>query len=148
MLAFDELPRRLHLPVLPPFSLRFRIKHWWNPKTALNSRSSALWAREMKRGRQPRQPQSAGSNRNMITCSDDHGAIHRKAYDTHAPLLWESGPPPTKFAHMPLPKSSRARLNPSICFISKLRIGFPTLIEPAYSVQWLFLLLSRGVASS
>ena len=92
----------------------------------------------MKRGCQLRQPSSAASNRNKITCSDDYGALHRKAYDTHAPLLWESGPPSPTLAHMPLPKSSRARLSPSICFISKLRIGLTSLIEPAYSVSGSF----------
>ena len=59
------------------------------------------------------------------------------AYDTHAPLFWESGPPPT-FAHMPLPKSSRARLSPSICVISKLRIGLTNLLSPLTQLSGFF----------
>jgi hypothetical protein len=58
--------------------------------------------------------------------------LHRAACDTHAPLFWESGPPPT-FAHMPLPKSSKARLSPSICVISKLRIGLTIPMYPKCS---------------
>jgi hypothetical protein len=52
---------------------------------------------------------------------------HRLACDTQAPLFWESEPPLT-FAHMPLPKSSSARLSPSIwpsiLVNSKLRVGY------------------------
>jgi hypothetical protein len=40
---------------------------------------------------------------------------------THAPLFWESEPPP-KLAHAPLPKSSIATLNPRIGSISKLHV--------------------------
>jgi len=53
------------------------------------------------------------------------GSRYRKAYDTHAPLFWESEPPPAAFAHMPIPRSSKARLSPRISFISKLHIGHP-----------------------
>ena len=53
------------------------------------------------------------------------GSRYRKAYDTHAPLFWESEPPPAAFAHMPIPRSSKARLSPRISFISKLHIGRP-----------------------
>jgi hypothetical protein len=38
------------------------------------------------------------------------------ACDAHAPLFWDSEPPPT-FAQTPLPKSRRAILSPIICFI-------------------------------
>jgi hypothetical protein len=52
---------------------------------------------------------------------------HRLACDTQAPLFWESEPPLT-FAHMPLPKSSSARLSPSIWLSilvnAKLRAGY------------------------
>jgi hypothetical protein len=54
------------------------------------------------------------------------------ACDTHAPLFWESEPPPT-FAHMPLPKSSKARLNPNIFVISKLRVGLTIPMYPKCS---------------
>ena len=64
---------------------------------------------------------------------------YRKAYDTHAPLFWESEPLPLTFAHMPLPKSSKATLSPSICFISKLHIGLTGLIGPADSTRRAFL---------
>ena len=58
--------------------------------------------------------------------------LHWLACDTHAPLFWESEPPPT-FAHMPLPKSSKATLNPSICLIPKLRVGLTIPIYPKCS---------------
>jgi hypothetical protein len=58
--------------------------------------------------------------------------LHRLACDIHAPLFWESEPPPT-FAHMPLPKSSRARLSPSICVISRLRVGLTIPMYPKCS---------------
>jgi hypothetical protein len=71
---------------------------------------------------------------------------YRRAYDTHAPLLWESGPLPLIFAHMPLPKSSRARLSPSICFIAKLHIELTGLVGLVYSTQRAFLSPLRGAA--
>ena len=67
---------------------------------------------------------------------------YRKAYDTHAPLFWESEPPPAAFAHMPIPRSSKARLSPRISFISKLHIGRPrnfrALSGPLAQLGWFF----------
>jgi hypothetical protein len=48
--------------------------------------------------------------------------LQRLACDTHEPLFWESELLLT-FAHMPLPKSSKARPSPSIWTNSKLRVG-------------------------
>jgi hypothetical protein len=45
------------------------------------------------------------------------GSYHyRKACETHAPLFWESEPPP-RFAHTPLANSKSAILSPIVCVI-------------------------------
>jgi len=71
---------------------------------------------------------------------------HRLACDTQAPLFWESEPPLT-FAHMPPPKSSSARLSPSIwpsiLVNSKLRVGYNNPDLPK-----VFLMLVRKRRSS
>jgi hypothetical protein len=51
------------------------------------------------------------------------------ACDAHAPLVWDSEPP-TTFAQTPLPKSRRATLSTSICFIFQLPAG---LTIPMYA---------------
>jgi hypothetical protein len=71
---------------------------------------------------------------------------YRKAYDTHAPLFWESDPPPAAFAHMPTPRSSKTRLSPRISFISKLHIGLPRLVGAAGSTRRVFLSRLWGAA--
>jgi len=60
------------------------------------------------------------------------GNLHRLACDTHAPLYKENEPSLT-FAHMPLPKSSKARLSPSIWVNSNLRVGFTIPMYPKCS---------------
>lgn len=58
-------------------------------------------------------------------------------------MFWESEPPP-RFAHMPLPKSSRAILSPSICFISRLRIDSKAFSSPLAQLSRFFLCFYRA----
>ncbi len=60
---------------------------------------------------------------------------HRLACDTHAPLFWESEPLLT-FAHIPLPKSNRARPSPSIWFNSLLRFALTISITAPTDKRW------------
>ena len=63
------------------------------------------------------------------------GNLHRLACDTHEPFSWESEPPLT-FAHMPLPKSSRARPSPSIWFNCLLLVGLTISITAPDDKGW------------
>jgi hypothetical protein len=61
----------------------------------------------------------------LVSLSIGTTSFYREC-ETHAPLSWESEPPPM-LAHTPLPMSSSATLNPRICGISKLHVWSPNL---------------------
>ena len=52
-----------------------------------------------------------------VSATGFDGHLHRLACDTQASLFCESEPP-LRVAHMPLPKSSVARLSPSIILVN------------------------------
>jgi hypothetical protein len=61
---------------------------------------------------------------------------HRLACETHAPVFWDSEPPP-RLAQTPLPKSNRTRLNTSIFVILNSSAGLcekPSLL-PCFDAQ-------------
>src|SRR5580700_1932839 len=63
-----------------------------------------------------------------------HQRLHLVLCDTHAPVFRDSEPP-SRLAHTPLAKSSRATLTTSTCVIGKLHVGLTMCLQPKCSLR-------------